>query len=50
MTDNQMEQLKWAVSQVRDAIERGYYGDLKLTFQDGRITNLERRETKKPPC
>lgn len=39
----------WAVSIVREAVDKGLYGSITLNMQNGSIGNIKTESSEKPP-
>ncbi len=39
----------WAMIEIKNAAHEGFYGQLMISIQDGKVVFVETRQTKKPP-
>lgn len=49
MNPEQLHQLKWVMSETRERLERGFYGELTVKIVEGRVVLIQAQETLKPP-
>lgn len=49
MNKKDLDALKWAMAEIREKMEAGFFGDVLFRFHDGRITISEVKEQRKPP-
>jgi len=49
MNQKELDVLKWAIAEIREKMEQGFFGDVKFQFKGGSIVHSETREHKKPP-
>lgn len=48
MTQEQINELKWIMAETRERIERGFYGEIVIKLNAGRIVNASVQESIKP--
>lgn len=49
MTNSQLEQIKWAMAELRERVEEEFFGEVTFKFQGGRFVHAEVKQSKKPP-
>lgn len=50
MREQDLDALKWALAEIRERMEGGFFGEVTFKMNDGRIVNAEVRESMKPPA